>query len=248
MSKEQTKYKTEPSGNTRELNPISPEQREEIVKRIMQIDAFADTEECNFPPFECDDEQQNALDEWLESFVKYMTDHVRGVLEEELEPILLSSEQAWRAEATKAQKGVPTGEYTVLSDGVEVEIYKDPLIVISQLREQLNKAVEVLKDCQYQLQQSNHPAGLGMFASITTFLSSLSKEGDKKGMFNYFVSYMYKNGNSLGFGHIGINRETEIISMNDIESIRDTLEQGKEPQSIVILNYQLLSQGTEGAK
>lgn len=47
-------------------------------------------------------------------------------------------------EKDDALKGVITGEYLVLSDGVEVEIRKDPLLVIAQLREELEQVREDL--------------------------------------------------------------------------------------------------------
>lgn len=150
MSEEQTKYKTEPSGNTRELNPISLEQREEIQK-----------------------------------YLDMPTEHgfmIHAKPAKELVKTLLSSEQAWREEAIKARKGVLTGEYMVLSDGVEVEIYKDPLIVISQLREQLNQAVEVLKICALPYDDfcgncDQRMSIEGMQIAVD-FLFSLSQEGE----------------------------------------------------------------------
>lgn len=100
---------------------------------------------------------------------------------------LQASEQAWKKIAAEWEKNsnwwksacdYKDADIKQLNEELEFSKKQTEMRMkeTDDIAEQLNQAVEVLKDCKYQIEQSNHPAGLGMLVSINNFLSSLGTE------------------------------------------------------------------------
>lgn len=139
------------------MNPISPEQREEIQKAMHVLD--------------------NAIPHTSSIRKAYK---VLEILGPEWIRALLSSEQAWREEVERIKQFGPWNyakELELAEAKSDLQKYFDnwhlTMDDVQIVRQQLNKAVEVLQDCKYQIEQSNHPAGLGLLTTINSTLQEL---------------------------------------------------------------------------
>ena len=65
-------------------------------------------------------------------------------------------------------------------------------------------------------------------------------------MYNYFVSYNYKNSLGSGFGDCSVNTNKKIESFEYLEDIAKQIKEKIKCDEVIILNYKLLKKDSGG--
>ena len=58
-------------------------------------------------------------------------------------------------------------------------------------------------------------------------------------MYNYFVSYAWQAENLLGFGRGNVQRDSEIVSLDDIAAIEDKISAEHDGWKVAIVQFRL---------